>query len=159
MKIAFRVLACLLLLFVTVDIVKGILPGVCSRPGHYHAIYYEETSSSSASGVRYQSGRPVLNYSGGKDDCAMNRPWEGVGIAINIYDMAISLAAMLLGLPAMGCEMLIGSPGFCRIVRYLNALVVAGYLLVAIAHYAITGRLVLDLSSDETDTVKKAFGA
>jgi len=154
MTIPVRIVVCLLLLVVSVDIVKGILPDVCSRPGHYHAIRYKDTTSSVAQGVRYQSGRPVLNYSGGKRSCEMGT-WDGAGIALNIYDFAVQLASMLLGLPAMGCEMLFGGAGFCRIVRYLNALVVAGYLLVAIAHCAITGQLVLDLSMDEFDTVKK----
>ena len=151
-----RIIVCLLLLVVSADIVKGILPDICSRPGHYHVIRYKDTSSSVAQGVRYQSGRPVLEYSGGKRSCEM-RDWEGPGIVINIYDFAVQLASMILGLPAMGCEMLFGGAGICRIVRYLNALAVAGYFLVAIAHCAITGQFVFDLGADEFNAVKRKF--
>jgi hypothetical protein len=151
-----RVLVCALLLFVSVDLVKNISPNLCSRPGHYHLVGYNKTTSHAASGVRWQSGRPVLKYSGGKDSCKP-APAEGFGKAVFVYDLAAQLAAFLLGLPASGCEMLINNVAICLIVRFLNTLAAAAYLLIAIAHYAIAGRLVLDLSATELDAVKDAF--
>jgi hypothetical protein len=155
-KVLFRILALAILLFVSVDIVKNISPDLCSRPGHYHFIKYGNTTSYADSRVQYQSGRPLMHYSGGKNSCEQKTP-EGFEIAVFLYGMGVELVAFLPSLPAWGCEVLIGNGVICRIMRYINTLAVAAYLLIVLTHYAIAGRLVLDLSMDEIDAVKKVL--
>ena len=146
-----------ILTFLTLDIVKGILPFTCSLPGHYHFIGYEQTTSTVAQGIRYQSGRPYLNYSGGKQSCPLKFSGTLFGIINFIYNFLLSLASFLLALPSYAFEMLIGSSPLCSIIRILNALAVLIYLSLSIMYFYLTNILVLDLSETEINFLKNYF--
>ncbi len=158
MKAAFRIFICLILIFVSVDIVKCILPTVSSQPWKFHRVSYSSVTSSVAQGVRYVSGRAVMDYSGGKNEDVDYRPWKGIGIVINAYSIAVRFAAVIPSLPSVACEMLSGDKTLCILVRNLNAVAAAVYAVLIIAYFAVSGRFTIDISRTELTEIKRALG-
>ena len=154
-SMVFKTAIIVILSFVTIDIVKGVLPFTCSLPGHYHLTHYSMTTSSVASGVRYQSGRPVLNYSGGKGDCRLEIKFTVAGIASYIYSIFLMFVTFIASLPSKAVEMFIGASGLGFLVRLVNAVAAAAYMFIVLMNFYISDNLVFDLSKDELKTVKE----
>lgn len=157
MKKFIRYLIMLFFSFITLDIVKGILPSTCSLRGHYHIIGYEKTTSNVAQGIRYQSGRPYLNYSGGKKSCPLKFSGTPAGMIVFIYSILIYFSSSILAIPAYGFEILIGAPSLCSMVRILNALCVLFYFVFSILYYYFTDKIVFDLSKTELKFLQDKF--
>ena len=152
----FRISVVVLLMFVTVDLVKGVFPYTCSLPGHYHLVSYGDTHSSDT-GVRYQSGRPLLSYSGGKNDCRLEYKGGFLSALPVLWHLALQLPLVVLALPSAAVEMLIGNTFLGVLVRLLNALALFLYAAVVAGNFYLSGSLVLDLSSDELGLVKNKY--
>lgn len=152
----YKIFVLALLTFATVDLMKGVFPYTCSLPGHYHLIPYGDTHGSDT-GVRYQSGRPLLSYSGGKNDCKLEHKGGFLSTVRVLYHLASQLPLVVLALPSAAVEMLIGNAFLGILARILNALALLLYCAVVMANFYLSGSLVLDLSMDEIGVVKNKY--
>lgn len=148
-----RIAVVALMMFVTIDLVKGVFPYTCSLPGHYHLVSYGDTHSSDT-GVRYQSGRPLLSYSGGKRDCKSDYKGGFISAIPVLWHLALKLPLVVLALPSAAVEMLGGNAFLGAAVRILNALALLLYCAVVMGNFYLSGSMVLDLSEDEVGLVK-----
>lgn len=151
----FKIAIIVILSFVTIDIVKGILPFTCSRTGHYHFIRYSKTISSVASGLRYQSGRPVLNYNGGKCDCGLTFKFTVAGIASYIWEAFLMFVTLIASFPSRAVEILIGHRGLGFLVRLINAMAATAYMFIVLMNFYISDNLLFDIGMDEFKAVKE----